>query len=154
MYIVDRQPAPTPQQRQELSERERRFQLARVLRLTETMLQRAEAGAWEELEMLERERKDELDQCFDMQCAQPSLDVAEALAALVHLNERIVALVREARDALGAAHRAESGRHRAAGAYSEQLPSAYSKQLTNAYSKQPTNAHGEQPTSAYSEPLS
>lgn len=120
MYIVDRQQAPTPQQRQELGERQRRFQLARVLRLTETMLQHAEAGDWEELETLERQRKDELDQCFDLQNAQPSLEVAEALTALMSLNERIVALVRAARDALGEKHRLHNGRHRAADAYGAQ----------------------------------
>ncbi len=60
--------------------------LARALELTEQMLQQLEAGEWEELEALDRQRLPMIQSGFD----QPEVDV-EAVARLKELNDRIVA---------------------------------------------------------------
>ncbi len=60
--------------------------LTRAIELTEQMLQQLEAGAWEELEALDRQRLPMIQAGFD----QPEID-AEAVARLKKLNDRIVA---------------------------------------------------------------
>lgn len=79
-------------------ERSRRFQLARVLKVTEDMLEQANAGNWDRVEELEAQRSRELEECFGMQDEQPSELVAEALATLIYLNEQLVQIVRYARE--------------------------------------------------------
>ena len=73
--------------------------LARVLTMTRDMLEHAGAGQWDEVGKLESERKTDLELCF----SQPVLIdqspvVAEAIAAVLHLNQELMALVAEARD--------------------------------------------------------
>ena len=60
--------------------------LARAIELTEQMLQQLEAGEWEELEALDRQRLPMIQAGFD----QPEVDV-EVVARLKELNDRIVA---------------------------------------------------------------
>lgn len=60
--------------------------LARAIELTEQMLQQLEAGEWDELEALDRQRLPMIQAGFD----QPEVDV-EAVARLKELNDRIVA---------------------------------------------------------------
>jgi hypothetical protein len=81
-----------------LRERSRRFQLARVLKVTEQMLEHANAGNWELVEELEAHRSIELQECFATQDDTPSELVAEALEALVYLNDQVVQLVRYAKE--------------------------------------------------------
>lgn len=81
-----------------LRERGRRFQLARVLKVTEQMLEQANAGNWDMVEDLEAQRSVELQECFQMQDDGPSELVAEALATLIYLNEQLVQIVRYARE--------------------------------------------------------
>lgn len=94
---------------EELRERSRRFQLARVLKVTEDMLEQANAGNWEQVEALEAQRSVELQECFAMQDETPSELVAEALATLIYLNEQLVQIVRYARER-AAAERMDSRR--------------------------------------------
>jgi hypothetical protein len=104
-----------------LRERGRRYQLARVLKVTEQMLEQANAGNWDMVEDLEAQRSLELQECFQMQDDGPSELIAEALATLIYLNEQLVQIVRYARER-AAADRFEHRRAlTAANAYSEGL---------------------------------
>ena len=79
---------------------QKRFQLAKLLRCTEAMLVSAQNGDWKSVEELENSRKVELMACFsDCSHEDPPL-FAEALAALIYLNEQITTLVRQAKDEL------------------------------------------------------
>tara|TARA_R110001592_G_scaffold363398_2_gene688004 strand:+ start:72125 stop:72484 length:360 start_codon:yes stop_codon:yes gene_type:complete len=72
--------------------------LARVLTVTQTMLQHAEQGEWEAVAELERGRREDLSACFE---ESPSLAdsalIGEALAALLTLNEELMAKLKEAK---------------------------------------------------------
>lgn len=75
-----------------------RFRLARLLLCSEHMLGRAREGGWEEVEALERERRADLQDCFANALDVDDSDaVREAVAALMHINEQLVALVGQAR---------------------------------------------------------
>jgi hypothetical protein len=102
-----------------LKERGRRFQLARVLKVTEQMLEQANAGNWDMVEDLEAQRSLELRECFQMQDDQPSELVAEALATLIYLNEQLVQIVRYAREQAAAERFDHRRALTAANAYSE-----------------------------------
>ena len=100
MYLVKPQEL-TPVSHAELIERQQRFKLAGILRLTELMLDAAEKGDWNTLEALERERNFELaDFSASPEFFETSDNVAEAYASLLVLNEQIVALVESAREVL------------------------------------------------------
>ena len=106
---------------QVLRERGRRFQLARVLKVTEQMLAEANAGNWDTVEDLEGQRSLELQECFQMQDDAHSELIAEAVARLIYLNEQLVQIVRYARER-AAAERFEHRRAlTAANAYCEGL---------------------------------
>ena len=91
----------------EIHDRQRRFQLARLITLSEEMLEHAKAGAWSEVEDMEIIRRVELEECFAMQHEQPSLLIAQALATLIHINEQMVLIVRQARDQVSKNHSKE-----------------------------------------------
>lgn len=75
--------------------------LVRLIRCTERMLDCADAADWDSLEMLERERNDSLQSCFDgTVSADQSAGVSEAIAALLSLNDRLVQRVAQARSAV------------------------------------------------------
>ncbi|MES2626580.1 MAG: hypothetical protein V4628_14945 [Pseudomonadota bacterium] len=93
----------------ELHDRQRRFQLARLITLSEEMLEHAKAGTWSAVEEMEVIRRVELEECFAMQHEQPSLLIAQALATLIHINEQIVMMVRQARDQVSRDHAREVG---------------------------------------------
>ena len=75
--------------------------LARVLGMTRDMLDLAQAGAWDRVTELERERRSDLQHCFatpvDVEHGEL---VAETLAALLHLNEELMSLLGDAREAV------------------------------------------------------
>jgi hypothetical protein len=100
-------------------ERSRRFQLARVLKVTEDMLEQANAGNWDRVEELEAQRSLELEECFGMQDDQPSELVAEALATLIYLNEQLVQIVRYARERANVERFEQRRALNAASAYSD-----------------------------------
>ena len=104
-----------------LRERSRRFQLARVLKVTEQMLEQATAGNWDMVEDLEAQRALELQECFSMQDEAPSELIAEALATLIYLNEQLVDIVRYARERASADRFEHRRALQAANAYSEGL---------------------------------
>ncbi|MGV3592806.1 MAG: flagellar protein FliT [Gammaproteobacteria bacterium] len=104
-----------------LRERGRRFQLARVLKVTEQMLEQANAGNWDMVEDLEAQRSLELQECFSMQDDSPSELIAEALATLIYLNEQLVQIVRYARERAAAERYDHRRAFQAASAYSEGL---------------------------------
>lgn len=104
MYLVANTGLPDLAAKHEIHQRRQRVQLARLLQITEKMLECAQEGDWATVEELEALRKTELDACYDLQQQQPSLLIAEALATLLYLNDQIVALVKVARSRLVANH--------------------------------------------------
>ena len=75
--------------------------LARVLTITQNMLGHAEDGDWERVAELERERRDDLSACFAERVAiADSALIAEALAALLSLNEELMAKLNTAKSAV------------------------------------------------------
>lgn len=119
MYLVKPHDL-TPVSQAELIERQQRFKLAGILRLTELMLDAAEKGDWNTLEHLERERNTELS---DFSAVPEFIDnsdqVAEAYASLLVLNEQIVSLVETAKEALSRQFTDDRKQNAAARAYRE-----------------------------------
>ena len=75
--------------------------LAHVLTLTKQMLIHAENGEWQQVTELEVERRDDLAICFaNISQAEDSVLVAEAVAALLHLNEELMAKLKMARNSV------------------------------------------------------
>ena len=102
--------------KQEL-ERSRRFQLARLLQKTETILCHAQKGEWQAVENLERERQLELANCFQQVDNEASAVIVEALATLLHMNKQITRLVEAAKRELIATQQAKENRQSAAKEY-------------------------------------
>ena len=100
MHLVPNAGKPDPVTSLEIHKRRQRVQLARLLQITEKMLEYAQAGDWLAVEELEALRKSELDACFELQQQSPSLLIAEALATLLYLNDQVVDLVKLARNEL------------------------------------------------------
>lgn len=75
--------------------------LAEVLTITQEMLDHARDGDWDSVTRLEHQRRADLAECFGADPVSENAElVAEALAALLHLNEELMALLRKARDAV------------------------------------------------------
>lgn len=92
--------------------------LAHVLTLTKKMLAHAESGEWEQVTELELERRDDLAACFsDAVVAADSVLIAEAIAALLHLNEELMAKLKVARDEVMAQGIEYSRKQNAVGSY-------------------------------------
>lgn len=104
---------------EELADRRRRFQLARVLKVTGEMIDHANEGCWQQVEALELLRRMELEACFSLQGSTPSPLVAEAMATLMYLNDRLVQVVRHARGQLRDSHGAQSKAFTAVKVYEE-----------------------------------
>lgn len=99
-------------------ERDLRFRLARLLRYSEEMLVCAQLGDWETVEAMERERRPELEDCFARALdSSDSAVIMEAVATLMHLNEQLVKLVRQAREAVVARQGSLKRGRSAAGIY-------------------------------------
>ena len=72
--------------------------LARVLTMTRQMIAHADAGKWRLVAELERERRQDLSLCFAQSASSHDADlIAEALAAVLHLNEELMARLKTAR---------------------------------------------------------
>ncbi len=90
----------------ELSPREQRplgpyQRLAQVLSMTRDMLDLANNGEWERVAELERDRRGDLQRCFTEPVGPEHGElVAEALAVLLHLNEELMGLLGDAREAI------------------------------------------------------
>jgi hypothetical protein len=66
--------------------------------MTRDMLDSAEGGDWERVAELERMRRDDLARCFSEPPSPAHGElVAEALAVILHLNEELMARLRDAR---------------------------------------------------------
>ncbi|MFT4823243.1 MAG: hypothetical protein ACI9DH_000724 [Halioglobus sp.] len=93
--------------------------LAHVLSLTKTMLSLAEDGKWDEVAERELERREDLAACFsDTAAAASDAEVfAEAMAALLHLNEELMAKLKVARDIVMAEGRKHTRNRNALGSY-------------------------------------
>lgn len=101
-------------------QRERRFQLAHLLRLTEAMVEHAKRGEWRQLEELEMVRSVEAEECFRWKLEAESDLIAEALATLLQLNENLIEIVRYAQALLTDERLEQLQRQKATKAYLEQ----------------------------------
>lgn len=117
MHLVTTAQVPNWQEQKELHDQRRRFQLARLIGISEDMLECARRGEWEQLEEMEVLRRVELEECFALQNEHPSLLIAQAISALIHINDQIVYIVREARDQVAVEQRRDHAGHKAASAY-------------------------------------
>jgi hypothetical protein len=108
---------PSEQTLEVIRERNRRFQLAYLLTLTESMLEHAREGEWHRLEDLEMQRSLELKECFHWQGDSQSELVTEALATLLQLNESLIEVVRFAREKLASEQHADHQKISAVKAY-------------------------------------
>ena len=122
MHLVPSPGRPDPVTSLEIHKRRQRVQLARLLQITEKMLECAQDNDWLAVEELETLRKGELDACFEMQQQSPSLLIAEALATLLYLNDQIVALVKLARDDLVVNHNTMARNKSLIDLYEDELP--------------------------------
>jgi hypothetical protein len=118
MHVVNT-PLTESVHEKEIHERQLRFQLARLITLSGEMLEHAKAGSWSEVEEMEIIRRVELEECFAMQHEQPSQLVAQALATLIHINEQMVVVVRDARDEVSKNHSREIGSMQGIRAYQQ-----------------------------------
>jgi len=91
--IIPDQAAPLSDQAQQCR------RLAHVITVTKQMLVHADHGEWEQVTELEIERRDDLTACFsDSASVADSVLIAEAIAALLHLNEELMAKLKSARN--------------------------------------------------------
>jgi len=93
--------------------------LAHVLSLTKNMLALAEDGQWDQVAEKELERRADLAACFsDSTAAASNAEVfAEAMAALLHLNEELMAKLKVARDMVMEEGRQHTRNRNALGSY-------------------------------------
>lgn len=92
--------------------------LARALELTEKMLGHAQRDEWEQVILVEQERRDHLNAFFALPIPRGEEDlVAEAMAALLHLNEELMSKLRKARSQAMSQGRELSGRRQAVNSY-------------------------------------
>ena len=83
---------------------ERRVQLVRLLQLTEEMIECAQRQDWTSVDQIEQQRRSDLEACFAGTFSVDTTPImAEAVAALIHLNERLVSIVGTAREKAAAA---------------------------------------------------
>lgn len=73
-------------------------QLAKILVDTKTMLESAQNDDWERVVEMEKVRREEMNECFAFPVNEDdSALVAEALAAILHINDELMALLRVSR---------------------------------------------------------
>lgn len=84
----------------QMQEKERRFQLAKILQSTEDILNHAQAGDWDTVECLEQERQVQLSACFAQSHHGNTAMEIETLAALLQMNKEITQLVENAKQDL------------------------------------------------------
>lgn len=86
-------------------ERIQRERLATVVLLTERMLNLAKLGDWDQVADSERCRQGLLEDCFDSEVRPHNSELfSEALAAMLHMNEELVALVQKAKEQVSLNH--------------------------------------------------
>jgi beta-phosphoglucomutase-like phosphatase (HAD superfamily) len=74
--------------------------LASVLLATDEMLNAAQGGHWERVSELESSRRKRLDRCFAQTILPENSELfSEALAVMLHLNEELMQLLQNAREA-------------------------------------------------------
>ncbi|WP_461516044.1 flagellar protein FliT [Porticoccus sp.] len=106
------------QERVPLPQAEQCRHLASALTLTQQMLRLADAGEWARVTELESQRREDLAACFSVTTlATDSELIAEAIAALLYLNEELMSRLKEARDQVMEQGREHAKRRRAAESY-------------------------------------
>jgi hypothetical protein len=121
LRLLKAAPLPDDETMQLHEQRERRFQLAYLLRLTEAMVEHAKRGEWRQLEELEMVRSVEAEECFRCNLDTESDLIAEALATLLQLNENLIKIVGYAQTQLTDERLEQLQREKTTKAYLEQL---------------------------------
>lgn len=99
-------------------ERIQRERLAAVVLLTKRMLNFAQAGEWDRVSDSERCRQALLKDCFESEIQPHNSQLfSEAIAAMLHMNEELVALLEAAKANAAVRHKGDRGAHEAIGHY-------------------------------------
>ena len=99
-------------------ERIQRERLAAVLLLTERMLNLAKLGDWDQVADSERCRQGLLEDCFDGEVQPHNSELfSEAIAAMLHMNEELMALLAHARTEASVSFSREKKGHEAVAHY-------------------------------------
>jgi hypothetical protein len=92
--------------------------LANVLMMTQRMLELAQAGDWAQVADMEQSRRAQLQECFQTPVAEAHSELfAEALAAMLHLNEELMALLEDAKLAVAERQLGQAKTRRGLGHY-------------------------------------
>lgn len=75
--------------------------LADILMMTEDMVEAARNNEWDKVTKMEERRRNALAECFRSPVPEEHTELfSAALAAMLHLNEELIALVEEAKSAV------------------------------------------------------
>jgi len=100
--------------------------MARALSITKHMLRLAEIGDWAGVTECERLRREDINGCFDRMATPENGElIAEALAAILHLNEELLEHLRQARAAVMEAGSNHQRTKQALVSYSDHSASSY-----------------------------
>lgn len=82
--------------------------MANILMRTHRMLEAARAGDWDVVTVSEKKRSQLLGDCFVTPIAPANSELfSEALAAMLHMNEELVALVQKAKEQVSLNHHSD-----------------------------------------------
>ena len=96
---------------------EPRYNLDRLLQLTQAMLAEAESGDWDRVDALEQQRQQGLEHFMERSSDQQKMQVMTQLRTMLALDQTIVALAEAARSETGDALRTHDQGRRACTAY-------------------------------------
>ncbi len=95
-----------------------RERLAAVVLLTERMLNLAKDGDWEQVTESERCRQSLLEDCFETEVQPQNSEIfSEAIAAMLHMNEELLARLQHAREEASLSFSGERRGHQAVAHY-------------------------------------
>ncbi len=87
--------------------------LANVLVMTQQMLEIAQSDDWQQVAGMEAERRELLNECFATAVSPEHSEIfSEALAAMLHLNEELVALLDAAKAEAAVRHSGQVDAHK------------------------------------------
>lgn len=101
-------------------ERTQRERLTAVVLLTERMLTLGKAGDWDQVSDSERCRQSLLEDCFETEVQPQNSEIfSEAIAAMLHMNEELLAHLQHARKEASITFSGERRGHQAVAHYLE-----------------------------------
>ena len=92
--------------------------LANILVMTEEMLESARNDQWDDVTEMEERRRQALSECFGAPIPEEHSELfTEALAAMLHMNEELVALLEDAKAHAAVRHTDDQFAHQAISSY-------------------------------------